>query len=337
MKNTPVIRRPWITFAVVAAALLVATVAAFIAGASSVQPQDVWALLTGGEISASARSILLNVRLPRVLAALLSGAALAVAGALIQAVLDNPLASPNIIGINSGAGLFVLLAASLFPSLLWLPPLAAFAGALLSALVVFGISMGTSASRLTVILSGIAITAVFGAGINTVLIVSPDAYFSSALFLVGGFTRGIPISDIIWAACLILPALLLSFIISGKLNILALGDQTAHSLGMRVGITRLALLALAALLAGVAVSVAGLLGFVGLIIPHLVRFITGHDNRVVIPLSALGGAFFVIACDTCARLLFYPYELPVGIMMAFLGGPFFVYLIVKNRKRGLDD
>ena len=156
------------------AVLVAATVAAFLVGSSSVSLGDLVAWATGGDVAASAKSILVNVRLPRVLAALLAGGALAVAGAIIQAVLDNPMASPNIIGINSGAGLAVLVAASVFPSALWLPPLAAFAGALATALVIFGISLGASTSRLTVVLAGIAITSVFGAGMTTILIVNHD-------------------------------------------------------------------------------------------------------------------------------------------------------------------
>ena len=123
---------------------------------------------------------------------------------------------------------------------------------------------------------------------------------------------------------------------AGKLNIMALGDDTAHALGMNVGATRLAMLGLAAVLAGAAVSFAGLLGFVGLIVPHLVRFFVGHDNRWVLPLSAACGAAFVVLCDLLSRIMFAPYEVPVGILMAFLGGPFFIYLILKNRRRGLE-
>ena len=142
-----------LAIAVSASVLAAVTAAAFLVGSSSVSLGDLVAWATGGDVSASAKSILVNVRLPRVLAALLAGGALAVAGAIIQAVLDNPLASPNIIGINSGAGLFVLIAASVFPSALWLPPLAAFAGALATALIIFGISLGASTSRLTVVLA----------------------------------------------------------------------------------------------------------------------------------------------------------------------------------------
>ena len=287
-----------LAIAVSASVLAAVTAAAFLVGSSSVSLGDLVAWATGGDVSASAKSILVNVRLPRVLAALLAGGALAVAGAIIQAVLDNPLASPNIIGINSGAGLFVLIAASVFPSALWLPPLAAFAGALATALIIFGISLGASTSRLTVVLAGIAITSVFGAGMNTILIVNPDAYIGSSAFLVGGLA-GVLMDDLWWPAV---------YIVAG----------------------------LAAVLAGAAVSFAGLLGFVGLIIPHLVRFFVGHDNRIVLPLSAVSGAAFVVVCDLLARVLFAPYEVPVGILMAFLGGPFFIYLILKNRRGSLD-
>lgn len=320
----------------VAAALAVVTVAAFLVGSSSVSLGDLVAWASGGEVSDAAKSILVNVRLPRVLAALLSGAALSAAGAIIQAVLDNPLASPNIIGINSGAGLFVLLAASVFPGLVWLPPLAAFVGALATALIVFGISLGANTSRLTVVLAGIAITSVFGAGMNTILIVNPDAYIGASTFLVGGLA-GVLMKDILWPAAYIIAGLVFAFGAAGKLNIMALGDQTAHSLGMHVGRTRLAMLGLAAVLSGAAVSIAGLLGFVGLITPHLVRFFVGHDNRFVLPLSVTAGATFVVFCDMCSRVIFAPYEVPVGILMAFLGGPFFIYLIMKNRKGGFDD
>ena len=318
-----------LAIAVSASVLAAVTAAAFLVGSSSVSLGDLVAWATGGDVSASAKSILVNVRLPRVLAALLAGGALAVAGAIIQAVLDNPLASPNIIGINSGAGLFVLIAASVFPSALWLPPLAAFAGALATALPL------AISRTLPPVLAGIAITSVFGAGMNTILIVNPDAYIGSSAFLVGGLA-GVLMDDLWWPAVYIVAGLAAALLAAGKLNIMALGDDTAHALGMNVGACRLAMLGLAAVLAGAAVSFAGLLGFVGLIIPHLVRFFVGHDNRIVLPLSAVSGAAFVVVCDLLARVLFAPYEVPVGILMAFLGGPFFIYLILKNRRGSLE-
>ena len=263
------VSRNIIVVAATAIFLAAATAAALTLGASSVSLPELAAWLVGGDVSDMARNILENVRVPRVLAALLAGAALATSGALIQACLDNPLASPNVIGVNSGAGLAVLLAASLVPGALWLTPLAAFIGALATALLI--------AVGLVAALAGAA-----------------------------------------------------------KLNILSLGDEAAHSLGVNVRAVRLGMLAVAAVLAGAAVSFAGLIGFVGLVVPHLMRFFVGHDNRWVVPASALAGAAFVVGCDLLARVLFAPYELPVGILLAFIGGPFFIYLILKNKGGGLD-
>ena len=321
--------------AAMSATLLALVAAAFLRGASSVSLPELLTWASGGEVSETAKSILANIRLPRVIAALLVGAGLAVAGAIIQGVLDNPLASPNVIGINSGAGLAVLIAAAIFPAAHWLPPLAAFGGALLTALVVFALSLGSGVSRMTVVLAGIALTTVLGAGMNTVLIVNPDAYVGSAQFLVGGLS-GILMRDIPWPAAYIVVGIAAACLLSGKLNILSLGEETAHSLGMNVTLWRLLLLALGAVLAGASVSMAGILGFVGLIVPHIVRFLAGSDNRWLVPLSALFGAGFVVACDMLARTLFAPYELPVGILMSFAGGPFFIYLIIRNRRGGLD-
>ena len=315
------VSRNIIVVAATAIFLAAATAAALTLGASSVSLQELAAWLVGGDVSDMARNILENVRVPRVLAALLAGAALATSGALIQACLDNPLASPNVIGVNSGAGLAVLLAASLVPGALWLTPLAAFIGALATALIIFALSLGTGLSRLTVVLAGIAITTVFGAGKNTILLVDPDAYIGSSTFLVGGLSGVGLVAALAGAA---------------KLNILSLGDEAAHSLGVNVRAVRLGMLAVAAVLAGAAVSFAGLIGFVGLVVPHLMRFFVGHDNRWVVPASALAGAAFVVGCDLLARVLFAPYELPVGILLAFIGGPFFIYLILKNKGGGLD-
>ena len=328
MSNIP---KNIVVLAATAVLLAAAAAAGLMLGASSVSLPELAAWAAGVDVPDTARSILENVRVPRVLAALLAGAALATSGALIQASLDNPLASPNVIGVNSGAGLFVLLAASLAPGALWLTPLAAFAGALATALIIFALSLGAGVSRLTVVLAGIAITTVFGAGMNTILIVDPDAYVGSSTFLVGGLS-GVLMRDLGWPAVYIAVGLAAALAGASKLNILALGDEAAHGLGLNVSRLRLSMLAVAAVLAGAA----GLLGFVGLVVPHLVRFFVGCDNRWVVPVSALAGAAFVVGCDLLARVLFAPYELPVGILMAFIGGPFFIYLILKNKGGGLD-
>ena len=328
MRISPV--RVRLVFAALAVLLVIAMACAVVVGASSVGLGDLFALIGGQQLPDSTRAILLNVRLPRVAASVLGGAALATSGAIIQGVLNNPLASPNILGINAGAGFAVLLASSAAPAAFALLPLAAFGGALLTAAVIFALSLRAGMSKLTVVLAGMAMTAIFTAGMNTILIVDPDAYVGSSRFLVGGLS-GVQPNDLAWPAVYIALGLAAALLLSRMLNVLSLGDESAHSLGLNVKASRMGALALAALLAGAAVSFAGLLGFVGLIAPHIVRFLVGHDNRFVIPASALTGAFFVVACDLLARTLFAPYEIPVGILMAFLGGPFFIYLIARKR------
>lgn len=319
-------------FLLVSAALcLVAAVAGIMLGSTSVSFSDIVAFATGAPTSTpAAANIIAHVRLPRVLAALLAGSALAVAGCIIQTVLNNPLASPNVIGINSGAGLAVLLAGALLPGVAGAAPLAAFAGAMLTAVVVFAVASRAGTSRMTIVLVGMAITAVFGAGMNTVLIVYPDAYVGASTFLVGGLA-GVRMADLAWPTAFIAVGMVLALAGTRVLNVVLAGDAVAQSVGVNVRAVRLGMLAVAALLAGSAVSFAGLLGFVGLIVPHVVRLVIGNDLRFLVPTSALFGAAFVCLCDIAARTAFAPYELPVGILMAFVGGPFFVWLVVRKR------
>lgn len=321
---------PLLACAVVAAAL-----AGLAVGATPVGVRDVVAALTGGDVANATRNIVLNVRLPRVLAALLAGTALATSGAIIQTALDNPLASPNIIGINSGAGLAVLLCSSLLPGVAPAVPVAAFAGAVLTALLVLALATRGGSSRLTLVLVGIAVSTVFGAGMNTVLIVNPDAYVGASTFLVGGLSS-VRMGDLAWPAVYVAAGMALALAGTRALNVMAMGEALAGGVGMNVRRCRLALMLVAALLAAGAVSFAGLVGFVGLVVPHMVRFATGSDARLALPASALAGAAFLCACDVAARTLFAPYELPVGILMAFVGGPFFVWLIWRNGRGGRD-
>ncbi len=318
--------------------LLVATLLALCTGPSSASLADILALLTGREIAPVTYNVIINIRIPRVVAALVAGAALSVSGALIQAVLDNPLASPSVIGINSGAGLAVL-AVSACPAFVNDPPrellpFVAFAGALAAAALIFAIASRAGVSRLTVVLAGVAINAVAGAGMNAVLIVAPTVYIGSSTYLVGGFS-GVLIKNLLAPAALTAVGIIAAYLVAPHLNVLSLGAESAHGLGMRVGAVRIGALALAALLAGAAVSFGGLIGFVGLMVPHAVRRFAGHDNRVVIPLCAVGGAAFALLADTVARTAFAPYELPVGILLSLMGGPFFIYLIMH--KKGFRD
>lgn len=314
-------------FAGSVAALVVVAIVSFCMGPSSVSIGDIAAFATGAPVDATVANIIVNIRMPRVAAGL-------VAGALIQAVLDNPLASPSVIGINSGAGLAVL-AVSACPLFYNDPPrellpLVAFVGALIAAGLVFAISARAGVSRLTVVLSGVAINAVAGAGMNTVLLVAPNVYVGSSAYLVGGFS-GVLTRNLMLPALLALCGMVVAFCLANRLNVLSLGREAAHGLGMRTVAVRSAALAVAALLAGCAVSFGGLIGFVGLMVPHAVRRLAGHDNRVVIPLCAMCGAAFTVLCDTVARTAFAPYELPVGILLSLVGGPFFIYLIMARK------
>ena len=315
------------------AAFLLAALLGLVLGASGVGAADVWALATGGELAAKVRSILVSIRIPRVIAGVLAGAAFSVSGALIQEVLDNPLASPNIIGANSGAGLAVLSVSALAQAgaAVVLPlPAAAFLGALLASGLILLVSSRAGVSRLTVVLAGVAVNAVFTAGMNAILIIAPNAYLGSSTYLVGGLS-GIVMSDLGLPAVLICAGIALASLLAPRLNVLSLGSQAAHAVGVPVAALRAAGLIVASLLAGAAVSFSGLIGFIGLMVPHVARHFVGHDLRHVIPVSALWGAAFTLLADLLARTLFAPYELPVGILMSAIGGPFFIFLLMKGK------
>lgn len=317
-------------WAALAALLLLSAAASLLTGAASLAPGQVLAVLAGRDAEATAVRIVLHVRLPRTCAALLAGAALAASGAVIQTVLNNPLASPGIIGVNSGAGLAVALACAVTPLAQRFAPLVAFGGALAGALLIMGLAQGTGAARMTVALAGVAVSNLFSAGIDAVVTLAPDALNGVADFRVGGFS-GVTMARLRPAAGIIAVGLAAILSLSRQMDVLALGGDTARSLGLPVGRVRVALLALAAALAGAAVSFAGLLSFVGLIVPHTVRRLIGEDSLPLLLASILGGAFFVAACDLLARVLFAPFELPVGIVLAFAGAPFFLWLLGRRR------
>lgn len=309
---------------------LAAAICSLWIGSVEVSPAQVLAALTGRDTASTAARIVLYTRLPRTCAALLAGAALAVSGTVIQTVLNNPLASPGIIGVNSSAGLAVALVCAIAPAAQQYTPIIAFFGALAGVLLVMGLSQSTGASRMTVVLAGIAVSNLFSAGIDAVVTLVPNALNGVTDFRIGGFS-GVTLAQLTPAAKLIGISLLLVLSLSQQLDVLALGSDTAQSLGMSVRPVRYLLLALSAALAGAAVSFSGLLGFVGLIVPHAMRRIVGDESFPLLLSSALGGAFFVTVCDLLARVLFAPFELPVGIVLAFTGCPFFLWLLFRQK------
>ncbi|MGN1345512.1 MAG: FecCD family ABC transporter permease [Eubacteriales bacterium] len=276
------------------------------------------------------RAIFRYVRLPRTAACLLAGAGLSTSGAVLQSVLANKLASPSIIGVNAGAGLGVTLCCAAGALSGWMISGAAFLGSLLAVSVITLAAYRTRASRSTVILGGVAVNSILNALSESIAVLNPDAAVLTAEFRVGGFSA-VSHTRLLPAGILILAALAVLMTLGNDLDIMTLGDETAQGLGMSVRRTKVIFLLLAALLAGASVSFAGLLGFVGLLVPHFVRNLTGSVSRVLLPACALYGAAFVTLCDLAARTLFAPYELPVGILMSVIGGPFFLLLLLKHK------
>lgn len=305
--------------------------AALFFGAAEASVSEAFRALFAGDATVTDFKIIFYIRLPRALGAFLAGAALATAGIIIQSVLNNPLAAPNLIGVNAGAGFFVILVMAVLRDFLPFLPLAAFIGALLTALLIYAISALTGAGKVTVTLVGVAVGSILTAGINTVKTLFPDSVYDVSGFLIGGLSSA-TMDAVLPAGMMIVPALLVAWIFSAKLDVLSLGAEVAGGLGIRVTHTRLAFLMLAAVLAGAAVSFAGLIGFVGLIVPHVMRKFVGSTHKYLIPISVFGGGAFLLIADILSRTLFAPYELPVGILLSLAGGPFFILLLLAERR-----
>ncbi len=273
--------------------------------------------------------IIYNLRLPRTLLGALVGAALAVAGVILQAVMRNPLASPGIIGVSSGAGLAAVVALMIFPALSgWLIPVA-LGGAFITATAVYLLAWKRGVEPVRLLLAGVAVSSLLGAMSTAIMLFNSEKVAGILDFAIGSLsTRSWPQLELV--APYIIAGLAVAVIIAPKLNILGLGDEIAVGLGMNVERMRLCFIALAALLAGAAVSVVGLLGFVGLIAPHIVRMIIGGDSKFLIPGAAIFGAVLVVGSDTAGRVVIAPEELPLGIIMALLGPPFFLWLLRRR-------
>jgi iron complex transport system permease protein len=288
------------------------------------------------------------VRLPGLMVAALVGAALACAGAVMQGLFRNPLADPGIIGISAGASFSVvlvmtqaaagdlwLLTSGPLSNALWRVPLAAFVGAWLAALLVYGLSLQQGRTNLAaLLLAGVALNSVLGALTSVLLLRSSDAGAArSVLSWVVGSLEGRGWAYFRVAVWPILISAVLLLLYSRELNLLTIGEESAQSLGVNVSRVRLILLALSSLLTASAVSVAGTIAFVGLVVPHILRLIIGPDHRVLLPASLIGGAAFLVFADALARSIIAPETLPVGTVTALVGGPFFVFLLWRNRRR----
>ena len=299
-------------------------------------PARLWQALCAADAADPVWRILCFVRLPRTAAAVLAGAALGVAGALIQSVLNNAMASPNVIGVNAGAGLGALLAASLVPGAAALLPGVAFVGALVAALFIWMLAAVAGLSRTTLILAGVTVSSILTACMNTLKLLFPDVAVGSMAFLLGTLS-GVTTAQVQRALPWLAAGFVLAALLAADLNVLQLGEDMAAGLGLPVARVRFAALLTAALLAGAAVSFAGLLGFVGLLAPHIARRLVGGDNRRLLPVTALASADLMLLCDVAARVLFAPFELPVGVLLSLVGGPFFLFLLLRRKRSRLYD
>lgn len=310
-------------------AALAALVLSMAFGSADITIAKIWHTLWSPTLQDTQDMVIWNIRFPRNIVAALVGANLAVAGAILQAVMKNPLADPQIVGVSSGAGLAGVIILILFPSWEYLVPMVAFVGALAAALMVYALAWRNGIRPTRIILAGVAVAAFLGSGISALLVFYGDRVQGALLWMVGGLSaRSWP--QVYVLAPYTVVGLILAFLGSRRLTILSLGDETAKGLGLPVEQTRFMMTAVAAFLAASAVSVAGLIGFVGLVIPHIARMIIGTEYRFLLPGSACLGAAVLVVSDTLGRVLFSPVEVPVGIIMAFFGAPFFLWLLRRD-------
>ncbi|WP_343644690.1 iron ABC transporter permease [Enterobacter sp.] len=281
------------------------------------------------------RQIWLTIRLPRVLLALVIGGSLALAGCVMQGLFRNPLADPGLLGISSGAALAVALWVVIplsLPALivLYAPMLAAFLGALAATVVIYLLSQQSGSSLSRLLLVGIAINALCGAAVGVLSWVSNDTQLRQLSLWGMGSLGQAQWSTLLAVTSLMIPTVLVIWRLASTLNLLQLGDEEAHYLGVDVAVVQRILLLCSALLVAAAVAVSGVIGFVGLVVPHLVRMWLGSDHRGVIPGSVLAGAFLLLVADTVARTLVAPAEMPVGLLTSILGAPWFLWLIFRR-------
>ena len=276
-----------------------------------------------------------DVRFPRVALALVVGAALATAGALMQGVFGNPLAEPSVVGVSSGAAVaaaaVIVFQISLFG--LWTVPVFAFVGGLFTTLLVYVLSRADGRTEVvTLVLTGIAVNAVAGAGIALLMFVGDTQSREEIVFWQLGSLNGTRWPYVGVAVAFALIGLVGAMVVARRLDLLALGDRAARHLGVNVELLRLGSIVLVALLTAAAVSFCGVIGFVGLVVPHLVRMVAGPRHRVLVPASALGGAVLLLAADLVARTAVSGADLPIGMLTAIVGGPFFFWLLRRARR-----
>ncbi len=316
--------------------LLISLVLSLQTGSIELALSDVW-----NGLNAQQSLVLSELRLPRVLMAALVGAGLAVAGVSLQALFRNPLAEPGLIGVSSsaalGAVLVIVLGGSLWGTVSsWQMSVTAFVFAAVMTLLLYGVATRRGRTDVALmLLAGVAINAIAGALTGLLITISNDTQMRSVIFWMMGSLSNTAWQDVSLVATVMLLALVALLRLTKPLNAFLLGEQACLHMGYSVQKLKWQVMGLSALVVGSAVALVGVIGFVGLIVPHMVRLWVGPDHRQLIPLSALGGALLLVVADLFARSLLQPAELPIGLLMALLGGPFFLVMLLKRRGLGL--
>lgn len=322
-------RKKILSFVLTAVALFVLFIFAVNTGSLKVTPSELFSGLFI-EYNPDVATIY-DLRFPRIFIAMLGGAATAVSGVLLQAVMKNPLADPGIIGVSSGASLVAVIVTAFFPSLFFLTPMLAFIGGLVAFLLVYSLSWKGGLSPLRIILVGVAVNALCTGFMSAFNSATGSSYTGVASIVNANITQK-TWDDFQTLAVYVVIGLVASFFVTNQCNLLSLEDKTARSLGMNVTRSRIVISVIAVLLASISTAVVGAISFLGLIVPHIARLLVGSNHKVLVPYSILLGAFTLLLADTIGRTVASPYEISAAVVMSVIGGPFFIFLLRRSKQ-----
>lgn len=322
-------RKKILSFVLTAVALFVLFIFAVNTGSLKVTPSELFSGLFI-EYNPDVATIY-DLRFPRIFIAMLGGAATAVSGVLLQAVMKNPLADPGIIGVSSGASLVAVIVTAFFPSLFFLTPMLAFIGGLVAFLLVYSLSWKGGLSPLRIILVGVAVNALCTGLMSAFNSATGSSYTGVASIVNANITQK-TWDDFQTLAVYVVIGLVASFFVTNQCNLLSLEDKTARSLGMNVTRSRIVISVTAVLLASISTAVVGAISFLGLIVPHIARLVVGSNHKVLVPYSILLGAFTLLLADTIGRTVASPYEISAAVVMSVIGGPFFIFLLRRSKQ-----
>lgn len=322
-------RKKILSFVLTAVGLFVLFIFAVNTGSLKVTPSE---LFSGLFIEYNPNiATIYDLRFPRIFIAMLGGAATAVSGVLLQAVMKNPLADPGIIGVSSGASLVAVIVTAFFPSLFFLTPMLAFIGGLVAFLLVYSLSWKGGLSPLRIILVGVAVNALCTGLMSAFNSATGSSYTGVASIVNANITQK-TWDDFQTLAVYVVIGLVASFFVTNQCNLLSLEDKTARSLGMNVTRSRIVISVIAVLLASISTAVVGAISFLGLIVPHIARLLVGSNHKVLVPYSILLGAFTLLLADTIGRTVASPYEISAAVVMSVIGGPFFIFLLRRSKQ-----